>query len=175
MESSEKELLDGLRSKETSALRRLYELYKDQVYRICKRILCDVHDAEDATQEAFISIYRNIDKFRMKSSLKTWIHKITINCALKKQEKQKRFSSLLSKIESEPGALDPKGTKSDVTNIIHEALLKLPAKLRVCLVLRIEGLDYRELSETLDIPIGTVMSRLNSARKELKEFLRHIE
>lgn len=166
----EKGFIERIRKKAKGVFKELYENYKDKVYRTCFRILGNTHDAEDAAQDTFINIHENLLKFRAESSLSTWIYQITVNTSLRKLAKRKRVQPLppMESIVTEK-TQDPK----EIEETLQKALDQLPPKLKACVVLRIiEERSYDEISKILKIPIGTVMSRLNSARTNIKEFLK---
>jgi RNA polymerase sigma-70 factor (ECF subfamily) len=169
-------LLELIKKGDLSAFRQLYENYKDRVYHTCLRIIGDVQDAEDAVQETFINIYQNLKQFRQQSSLSTWIYKISAHVAVYKARKKKRFFRAFSQpppADTDVGSIHPPVIDDDT---LQNALNRLPLKFRTCFVLHvIEDLSYSEIAAILQIPLGTVMSRLNTARQKLKESLSSFE
>jgi len=134
-----------------------------------------MHVAEDAAQETFIQAWLKLKSYRPQSSLKTWLYRIAVNTAIDMLRKEKRI--LPSEIDdlnlrdSNPGP-ETLAANSEQTEMVQEAVLALPDASRAVLVLReFEGLSYKEIAESLEIPVGTVMSRLNYARKLLREKL----
>jgi RNA polymerase sigma-70 factor (ECF subfamily) len=145
------------------------------IFRMCG----DVHLAEDAAQETFIRAWSNLGSFRVDASLRNWLYRIALNTATDMLRKDKRIA---------PGDLDdfylpdpqagPEGIylEGERTALVQEAIASLPEASRVVLVLKEYGeLSYREIAEALYIPLGTVMSRLNYARRLLKEKLEWME
>jgi len=145
---------------------------RNVVYRMCG----DVQIAEDAAQEAFLRAWLHFSAFRPQSSLRTWLYRIGINAATDLLRKQKRIApddlQDLPLSDPEPG---PEGwfSQEEQAALVQKAILSLPEAGRAVLVLReYEDLSYQEIADALDIPIGTVMSRLNYARRLLKDRLK---
>jgi RNA polymerase sigma-70 factor (ECF subfamily) len=139
------------------------------VYRMCG----DANLAEDAAQEAFIRAWQHLPSYRPRSPFRNWVYRIATNAALDllRRERETVDVDTLSLASSDKGpeAMVERGERG---KRVQQALLALPPASRAVLVLReYEGLSYREIADTLDIPIGTVMSRLNYARHRLRESL----
>jgi len=139
------------------------------VYRMCG----DANLAEDSAQEAFIRAWRHLPSYRPHSPFRNWVYRIATNVALDmlRRERETVDIDTLSLVSPDggPEALvegEERGER------VRQAVLALPPDSRAALVLReYEGLSYREIADTLGIPIGTVMSRLNYARNRLRESL----
>jgi len=128
--------------------------------------------AEDAAQETFIRAWQNLPSYRPQTSLRNWLYRIAFNAGMDMLRKEKRilpdYIDDLNLTDGQPG-LESLVSQQERTRLVQKALLSLPDASRAVLVLReYEGLSYQEISSALDIPIGTVMSRLNYARKLLK-------
>lgn len=163
MNRSEDVLAQQSRSNELAAI---YEAHKEMVFRVSLGLSANRADAEDITQETFVQIHKSLKGFKHQSSLGTWIYRITIRVAsrwLAKNRRDNRGESV-----HEPVADSPVGTRVDLI----KALRKLPfnARLVVSLVM-IQGLSHTEAAEVLNIPVGTVASRLHSAKKLLITYL----
>lgn len=141
------------------------------VYRMCGN--SDL--AEDAAQEAFIQAWLRLSSYKQKASFRSWLYRIAVNTAIDMLRKEKRI--LPNSIEdlnlsSSTPSPEIAAEKSERAELVREAVIKLPSASRSVLVLReYEGLSYQEIAEALEIPMGTVMSRLSYARKLLKENL----
>ena len=141
------------------------------VYRLCG----DAQLAEDAAQEAFIQAWLKLSTYHPHSSLRNWLYRIAVNITIDILRKEKHFSQhglpeQMSTPEPTPEAML---TSQERANWVQKAVLSLPPACRAVLVLReYEGLSYQEIASTLNIPVGTVMSRLNYARTLLKETLK---
>jgi len=146
-------------------------------------------DALDAVQEAFVKVHKNIDRFQGTSSFYTWLYRIVMNVSIDHVRKKSRRKSLdfderALHEESEvagDGAMVPRVTdanpgkaalRRELGSAIQVALDGLPEHHRAVIVLReIEGMSYEQMAESLDVPKGTVMSRLFHARKKMQEAL----
>jgi RNA polymerase sigma factor (sigma-70 family) len=139
------------------------------VYRMCG----DAHLAEDAAQEAFVRAWKGLHGYQPRSPFRNWVYRIAINAARDALRRQRDTVD----VESLPLAAQNGGPEAALQDkerdeLVRRAVLELPPASREVLVLReYEGLSYREIADTLNIPTGTVMSRLNYARKRLREAL----
>jgi RNA polymerase sigma-70 factor (ECF subfamily) len=156
-------------------LRRHY----DRVHAICRRIAGSSRDADDAAQEAMISIVRGLNRFDGRSAFTTWIYRIATNAALDELRRRNRRPSLHVTSDEDgytPEAVDPlsERTVESVADrmAIDAALADLPDEFKAAVVLRdVCDLDYGEIAEALDIPVGTVKSRIARARAQLVQRL----
>ncbi len=173
---------------ERDAFRELVERHQARVFGLAKSLLRNHADAADIAQEAFVRAYGNLQRYRAEGSFTAWIAKITNNLAIDFLRRRKiQASDELTDNLSEPedghaGTLasqvpaDPQTAtlRRELGAELEKALRRLPEKHRSILVLReIEGLSYQELSEALEIPVGTVMSRLFHSRAKMQEMLRN--
>jgi RNA polymerase sigma-70 factor (ECF subfamily) len=135
----------------------------------------DLQLAEDAAQETFLQAWLHLSSYRPQTSLRSWLYRIAVNAATDMLRKQKRIlpSDLedLQLKDSEPGP-EAVFSQQERMALVQKAVLSLPDACRAVLVLReYEGMSYHEIADALAIPVGTVMSRLNYARKLLKDKL----
>ena len=141
------------------------------VYRMCG----DVELAEDAAQDAFIRVWLHLPSFQPGTSLRNWIYRIAINAALDVLRREPKTSMVDLETFSMPDSLAGPETvllEKERALIVQRAILSLTEANRSILTLReYGGLSYQEIAATLNIPLGTVMSRLNYARDRLKELL----
>ena len=168
-----------------SAFELLINKYQQKVYALCYRFAGNQEDANDLAQEVFIRLFQSINKFYFKASFSTWLYRVTTNVCLDKMRKRKRnFNvSIEEPWETEEGYIyisladqryNPEilAAQNDVQNIVHHAIQQLPGDQRITLMLReIEGFSYTELAQITQVSIGTVKSRLNRARYNLKLIL----
>lgn len=180
------ELVEQVCSGETSAYARLVTKYQDRVFNSCWRICGNLEDARDLTQDAFLKALENIGSFRRQSSFYTWVFRVAVNLSLSHLRKTKRRRtvslddelgdrqtqadalSLRMKPTTVDDASDTAGDKEVHSRLLH-ALHELDDEFRAVVVLRdMEGLDYGEIGEILDVPRGTVKSRLHRARMALR-------
>lgn len=157
--------------------------HSNRIYNTVYCILGNESDAEDVTQEVFLRAFRALPGFREKSSVSTWLHRIAINAAsdfMKKDIRNTQLDERLDggRLEMLVQALRNNGNPEvtylnrELNEAIQRALMELPVKLRTVFILRvIEGYSYKEISDILEISIGTVESRLFRAREALKEIL----
>lgn len=179
------ELLRAVLDGDTTAYRGLVEKYQGRVYAMVYGMLRNREDARDVTQEAFVKAYNNLDRFRLESSFYTWLYRIAMNLAIdltrkRKRRKQTSFDEAIAARDEDGDMLEahtedsPRKTleRKQLYARIMGALETLPDDQRQVVLLReLEGLSYKEIAEIIDIPEGTVMSRLFYARKKLQKIL----
>jgi RNA polymerase sigma-70 factor (ECF subfamily) len=166
-----------------TAFDMLVESHRKQIYQLAYHLTGNHEDADDISQEVFIRAYRSMGNFKGKSKLSTWLHRITVNLSinhLKREARHTHESSedkiLYSRLDSP--ALSWKNNPledveaEELARRIGEAIESLPLPERIVFVLRVyQELPYREIARTMDCPMGTVMSRLNRARRRLRDKL----
>ena len=150
----------------------IYKATAGFVYNVAHRVVYNTQDAEEITQEVFLNVHHKLKNFRFGSSLKTWIYRITVNCAINHSKKLARERERKAEYK---GNLNPWQLLSESAsdNHRHKETIEMFLKIlnpdqRICVVLRsIEGLSYQQIAETLKISINTVRSRLKRAREKL--------
>lgn len=152
------------------AQRQLYESFHRNIYCLMVRMVGE-QDAADLTQQSFLQAFRKINQFSAQARFSTWLHRLAVNEALQylRQTKRRRMDAL----ECEPtdGCADFR-EKVLQNDLLERAMVQLEPDLRATFLLReVEGLAYGEIAEVLQIPEGTVGSRMNRARRELKQHL----
>jgi RNA polymerase sigma-70 factor (ECF subfamily) len=181
----ESELIAELQSGSDAAFDWLVTHYHGPVFSLLYGMLGDSADAADCTQEVFLKAFRGIRAFRRGSSLKTWLYRIGVREALNHKRWRWRHSrrqiSLDAERESEQGFAEPEAqTESpfdcmaakELRDTVQRALLKVPEPYRAAVILRdLEGFSYEEISEVLEISVGTVKSRMLRGRRRLREIL----
>lgn len=153
------------------AMRRLYEATVGRIYALMVRMVGH-QDAEDLTQQSYVRAFTKLNQFSGDAKFETWLYRLATNEALQhlRREKVRRTQPLQYDIAKAPP--DPAETRDQVRQL-RQALAKLSPESRAVFTLKEElGLSYREIASTLDIAEGTVGSRLNRARRELKGILR---
>lgn len=160
-----------------SVFKTLLHRHKEKVRNIIFLTLGSTDAVDDIAQEVFITVYKNLKKFRFQSQFTTWLYKITINkCRdyLRKIKIRKIFIPI--KDTGSSLKYDVSFEEKNTAEIVRNAIKKLPEKLRIPLMLKdIEGLSYQEISETVECEIGTVKSRIFRAREGLKNILKPYE
>jgi RNA polymerase sigma-70 factor (ECF subfamily) len=155
------------------ALELLLDRHADRIHAVCRRILGRSDDALDATQEAMIAVVRGIDRFDGRSAFTTWLYRVATNAALDEGRRRSRRPDPVETVPESAGATQVSvdaevGARVDV----DAALARLPAEFRVAVVLRdLCDLDYAEIADVLDVPPGTVRSRIARGRAQLAELL----
>lgn len=174
-QANEIELVTRAQAGDRNAFSELVRNYGQGVVHVIYRMCGDQQVAEDAAQETFIQAWLRLGSFRPGTSLRNWLYRIAVNTAIDMLRKEKR---ILPDAVEELQLQDPRpgpealATNSERAAKVQEAVLSLPEASRAVLVLReYEGLSYQEIADALEIPVGTVMSRLNYARKLLREKL----
>lgn len=128
--------------------------------------------AEDLAQEAFIKAWKHIPRFRGECSFRSWLGRIVANTTIDYLRRNAPSMALAEDEPSKEPSLPAQAIQAELQAQVRRAILSLPAQSRAALVLReYEGLSYKEIAQALDIPIGTVMSRLNYARGRLRELI----
>jgi RNA polymerase sigma-70 factor (ECF subfamily) len=182
-------LVRRARSGDQRAFRLLVERYQKKVYAVALGMVKDPEEALDVAQEAFIKVHRYLDHFKGDSSFYTWLYRITTNVcidllrrrnssrseaveyddAVEMDLTEAKLGALGSQIDTHPGKA---ALRRELGEKLEEALAQLPEKHRAILLLReLEGMSYEDLARTLDIPKGTVMSRLFHARAKVQKLL----
>ena len=157
------------------AFSELVCLHSLGVTRVIFRMCSDLQLAEDAAQETFLQAWQHLPSYRPGMPLRSWLYRIAVNAAIDMLRRNKRIlPSSLEDMPLQDPAPGPEtiATREERIAFIQKAVLSLPEASRAVLLLReYEEMSYQEISDTLDIPLGTVMSRLNYARRLLKKML----
>ncbi len=173
----EKRLLKRLQNGERCAFEDLVDQFETRIYRLAIRYGDSVQDAEDLTQEVFLGIFKNIGGFRGASSLSTWIYRVAVNHCLEYRRK-KRLDCVPYEEELGLAAMsrreDPEqaATMTELSSEVEKAIKQLsPLHRDVILLHELQGLTYGECAEILDVPIGTVKSRLSNAFVRMRRLM----
>jgi len=160
------------RAGDRDALERLLHDHADRIHAVCRRIVGNPDDALDATQEAMIAVARGITRFDGNSRLSTWIYRVATNAALDELRRQRR-RPVPAEAEITSNPTGDVTLAVDARLDVDAALATLPEEFRVAVVLRdLCDLDYAEIAEVLDVPPGTVRSRIARGRAALEARLR---
>jgi RNA polymerase sigma-70 factor (ECF subfamily) len=172
---NEIELVTRAQSGERNAFNELVHIHAQGVMNVIYRMCGDAQIAEDAAQETFIQAWLHLASYRPQASLRSWLYRIAVNAATDMLRKEKRIlPNALEDLHLQDPQLGPEALffQEERTALVKKAILALPEASRMVLVLReYEGMSYHEIADALGIPVGTVMSRLNYARKTLKDKL----
>ena len=151
------------------AFDRLYEKYHLPVYTICYRYTRNEADAIDLTQEVFIKVYRNLQKFRLQSKVFTWLYRIAINTCISFKRKERPFERLPAAVPQTRSSRERIGLKM----AIDEALGKLPDRQRMTFILRhYDGYTFEEIGRMMGITTGAAKANHHHAVRKLRLFLK---
>lgn len=170
-------LLRRARDGDTAAFGELVERHQSRIYAVCLRILADPEEARDAAQDAFTTAFRKLAQFRGDAAFTTWLHRIAVNACYDELRRAKRRPMLHTATSDdgtpEPGP--PSGDHADEvagTLDVARALAAIPHDFRIALVLAdVEDLPYDEIARVLEVPVGTVKSRVHRGRIALAKEL----
>jgi RNA polymerase sigma-70 factor (ECF subfamily) len=171
-------LIELCRVGDSSAIERFVQTYQQDVYRLAISILDDAGEAEDATQESLLAALRALDSFHGTSSLKTWLFSITVNICrtrLQRQKRSERLKQILGGIlqVTRTPLVEENTIEHESDAALWRAIHNMDEKHRIPIVLRYyHALSVAEIANILQIPEGTVHSRLNTARRQLHEVLK---
>ncbi|MEC0406415.1 RNA polymerase sigma factor SigW [Bacillus velezensis] len=187
MENLIKKRIKQVKKGDQNAFAEIVDLYKDKIYQLCYRMLGNVHEAEDIAQEAFIRAYVNIDSFDINRKFSTWLYRIATNLTIDRIRKKKpdyyldaevagaEGLTMYSQIAADGVLPDDAVLSLELSDTIQKKILKLPDKYRTVIVLKyIDELSLIEIGEILNIPVGTVKTRIHRGREALRKQLRDL-
>ncbi|PLR65952.1 MULTISPECIES: RNA polymerase sigma factor SigW [Bacillaceae] len=187
METIVKNRIKQVKKGDQNAFAEIVDIYKDKIYQLCYRMLGNSHEAEDIAQEAFIRAYVNINSYDMDKKFSTWLYRIATNLTIDRIRKKKPDYYLDAEVTGTEGLTMYSQVAADVAlpedqvetmelqEMIQKEILKLPDKYRSVIVLKyIDELSLIEISEILNLPIGTVKTRIHRGREALRKQLRHL-
>ncbi|UOR10567.1 RNA polymerase sigma factor SigW [Halobacillus amylolyticus] len=187
METMIRQKIKAVRKGDQSAFEDIVSFYQNKVYYICYRMIGNAYEAEDLAQEAFIRAYTNIHTFDERRKFSTWLYRIATNLTIDRIRKKKPDYYLDAEVRGTDGldmysqlAIDQASPEEEVESLelqsyIHREILALPPKYRSVIVLRyLDELALQEIAEILDIPVGTVKTRVHRGREALRKRLRHV-
>ena len=175
--SDENELVKAALSGDKIAFGEIVTRYQKMVARTVKGMLGDTVFSEDIGQEVFIKLYYSLSEFRGEAKLSTYIQRIAVNLTLNEIKRRKRFFSMFSQkgnnemYEFEVADYDTEERK-DAKELVNKALMRMDPKFRAIVTMRmLQGYSTKETAEILNLPLGTVLSRLSRAQDQLKNIL----
>jgi RNA polymerase sigma-70 factor (ECF subfamily) len=183
-------LVERCRKGDPKALEILIIKYQDRIYNVILKICGNKDDAAELTQDTFVKVLQNIDKFQSRSSFYTWAFRIAVNLTINycKRNTKLRLRSIdsvdyrdsgdtkktLKALLKDDRSVDPLVITSnkELASLILKAIMKLDDAHRAVIVLRdIEGMNYAQIADILSVNLGTVKSRLSRARSQLREIM----
>jgi RNA polymerase sigma-70 factor (ECF subfamily) len=172
-DASDSQLVAAARDGDRDSLDRLLRRHVDMIHAVCARITGNPADAADAAQEALIAIVRGLPRFDERASVRTWMYRVATNACLDELRRRGR-RPVTAVTETFDRAGDGPGLDAGVTDrlTIDAALARIPEEFRVAVVLRdVQGMDYAQIADVLDVPLGTVRSRIARGRAPLAALL----
>lgn len=175
--ADDRTLIERSRGGESAAFGELVTRYQDRLFNTLVRVCGDVEEARDVAQEAFVQAFVKLESFQGKSAFYTWLYRIAFNTAISRRRRRKPTASLdeardAAGVEPADPDAQPEANleRAEQAVQVQAALATLSEEHRTVLVLReIDGRDYETIGQMLDVPVGTVRSRLHRARLQLKE------
>lgn len=168
------ELIDQYLAGDVDAFTELVTAHEDRVFAICLRMLRNREAALDATQDTFLTVFRKADRYKAQAAFSTWLYRVTVNTCYDhlRREKRKQADQLPDTFDpADPQSTDP-FESVEVRPDIENALKRLSPEFRAAVVLvDLQGMSLDQASNTLEVPTGTIKSRLFRARKQLAQSL----
>lgn len=187
MDSKIKQKIKQVKKGDQAAFEEIVVFYQDKVFQICFRMIGNRHEAEDLAQEAFIRAYINIHSYDDKRKFSTWLFRIATNVTIDRIRKKKpdyfldaevkgtEGLDMYSQLAKEQPLPEEEVESLELRSYIQQQIMSLPVKYRSVIALRfVDELSLAEISEVLDIPIGTVKTRIHRGREALRKKLRHV-
>lgn len=170
-----------------NAFGEIVEIYKNKVYQLCYRILGNSHEAEDVAQDAFIRAFVNIKSYNPEFKFSTWLFRIATNLCIDRIRKKKPDYYLDAEVAGTDGLTmyshlasntplpENKLESLELHEAVQKGILNLPEKYRIVIILKyIEEFSLNEISEILDLPLGTVKTRIHRGREALSKQLSNV-
>jgi RNA polymerase sigma-70 factor (ECF subfamily) len=185
--ADDQRLIADCRKGRTAAFGELVRRYQDRLFNTVYRLLDNAEDAQDVVQDAFIHAYQSLHSFKGDSLFFTWLYRIAVNAAISWRRKQRAVLRLKTGRDTDSGGLDPPDPsetnqpgfameQAEEGRRIQAALNCVSPEHRAVLILKdMEGQKYETMAEILDVPIGTIRSRLHRARLELRQVLEQLQ
>ncbi|WP_078593107.1 RNA polymerase sigma factor SigW [Evansella clarkii] len=185
MDATVKKIIIEVKKGNQQAFAELVELYKDKVFQVAYRMLGNVHEAQDISQEAFLRAYTNIESYDINRKFSTWIFRIATNLAIDRIRKKKPDFHLedqvagtedldyYSQIPGDDELPEDVVVQHEMQEWIQDEIMMLPPKYRSAIILKyMEDLSLKEIGEVLNLPVATVKTRIHRGREALRKRLR---
>ncbi|MCL6474306.1 MAG: sigma-70 family RNA polymerase sigma factor [Firmicutes bacterium] len=181
----DRQLIERCRTGDREAFDELVRRYEKQAYNLAYRLSGNYDDASDVVVEAFVRVFQGLHTFRGEANFGTWLHRVVVNTFLdmRKRSKGRHNVSLEEQLELDGDTLtrqiedtspgpEELVEQEEREEVLQKAIAQLPPERRILIVLyHFENLSYEEIAQMLNLPVGTVKSRLNRARLALREIL----
>lgn len=176
---ADEQLVELAVSSDPDAFGEIVRRWERKIFALCFGMLTREDEARDAAQETFIAAYKNLDRFRGEAKVSSWLHRIAVNqCLTIKRRTKTRSEDFIDEASGEtdrvfvaPAMMSPgsKAEQAERLNMVRQAVSALPTDLRQIVVMKeFEEMTFQEISDTLEIPLSTVKSRLYTALKQLR-------
>jgi RNA polymerase sigma-70 factor (ECF subfamily) len=173
------QLIESALAGNSAAFGDLVRKYQDRLYNTIVHLIGSTEDAKDVVQDAFVKAFVKLESFQRSSAFYTWLYRIAFNTAMSRQRRRRETRSIDDDCGHDPA--DPAAAPADrleqeeLAGQVRRALATLTEEHRLVLVLRdIDGCEYEAIAEILEIPLGTVRSRLHRARLQLRDQLKKV-
>ena len=172
-QATERALVERCRAGDDDAFRELVDLYKNLVFALIARTVQDRARAEDLAQDVFLRVHRGLPYFRGEARLSTWIYRIVANTVVQEQSRLRPHVSLGDGSSwVRPAAADRQFGDLELRDRLEKAIARLPANYRLLVAAHyLEGVQYEELAEALQLPLGTLKTQLYRAKQQLRRLL----
>ncbi|MDO4812727.1 MAG: sigma-70 family RNA polymerase sigma factor [Eubacteriales bacterium] len=176
----ERDLILRVQERDEAAFEALVRLYEKKVYTLCRRMCGNEEDAQEASQDAFLAVWRAIGTFRQESSFSTWLYRLATNACIDLLRRNKRSGGSVSLDDEEtaPELVDTRPLpqqeleRRETQRLVEDGLRALPDDYRAILLLReVQGLSYAEIAQVTQLELGTVKSRISRGRILLRNYL----
>jgi RNA polymerase sigma-70 factor (ECF subfamily) len=168
--ATERALVERCRAGDEDAFRELVERYKDLVFALIARTVQDHSRAEDLAQEVFLRIHRGLPYFRGEARLSTWIYRIVANVCVQDHERARPAVPLGD--ARTPSAADRQYGDIELRDRVEKAIARLPPQYRLVIAAHyLQGVQYEDLAEALQMPLGTLKTQLYRAKQQLRRLL----
>jgi RNA polymerase sigma-70 factor (ECF subfamily) len=166
----ERALLTRSRAGDLDAFELLVRAHQDRIYNLAYRITGNHEDASDAAQDAFVRAYQGLARFREAAAFSTWLYRIATNAALDLVRRRPAVPPVELPLNyPAPGGPEHEAYRREIHRRVQTALGQVPAEFRAAVVLRdIQGLSYEDVARILQVPVGTVRSRISRGREALR-------
>lgn len=179
MEDADLGLIAACQQGDHAAFRRVFELYRDRVYGLCRQMAGNDQDAEDLAQEAFVTAFRHLGSYRGEAAFGTWLYRVTANCCLSQLRRRRPAEQALAVVgtAAEPVTEDDGGPQArlereELAGQVSAAVAELPESQRLIFVLGAQlGMRYREIAAISGCSEEAVKVRMHRARKRVREAL----
>ena len=171
-EDRDAELVRRCREGDRRAFEELLVRYQRPIYNAAYRLLHHREDAKDATQAAFMNVFRHLDRYDPAQRFFSWLYRIAMNEVSDLAHSRRRSEALPTELQDQGDAPDRQAARGQLDVAMQAALMALRLEYRTVIVLKhVQGLSYEALATILDIPVKTVKSRLYTARQALREIV----